>query len=141
MSEGLERFVAAQDAVWPRPLTEVRAGRKDSHWMWFVWPQLRGLGLSPMAHRYGIADTAEAAAYLAHPVLGPRLREISRVMLAQRARPAAEVLGHVDALKLRSSMTLFAQVSGADPVFAAVLAAFFAGVACEKTVAMLAVAG
>ncbi|WP_225028896.1 DUF1810 domain-containing protein [Xinfangfangia pollutisoli] len=136
-TEGLERFTIAQAAIWPGPLAEIRTGRKTGHWMWFVWPQLRGLGLSPAAQRYGIAGRAEAAAYLAHPVLGPRLAEISRVMLAHRAKPAAEILGPIDAQKLQSSMTLFASVPGADPIFAQLLATFFDRGPCERTRAML----
>ena len=136
-TEGLERFAIAQAAVWPGPLAEIRAGRKTGHWMWFIWPQLRGLGLSPAAQHYGIAGRAEAAAYLAHPLLGPRLVEISRVMLAHRAKPAGEILGPIDVQKLRSALTLFALVPGADPVFAQLLAVFFDGKPCERTRSML----
>ncbi len=123
----LERFVMAQQAIWPQPLVEIRDGAKRSHWIWFVWPQLRGLGRSEMARRYGIEDAAEARGYLAHPVLGPRLLEISHAMLGHRGRSAEEILGRIDAIKLRSSATLFAAQPGANPVFAALLDAFCDG--------------
>jgi uncharacterized protein (DUF1810 family) len=141
VTAGLERFLTAQDGTWPRAVAEVQAGRKRSHWMWFIWPQLRGLGLSDMAQRYGLSGRDEAAAYLADPVLGPRLVQISRVMLAHRGKPAAEVLGPVDALKLRSSMTLFAAVAKGEPVFDTVLRTFFDGQPCEKTIALLRASG
>lgn len=141
MTEGLERYLAAQDGIYPRAVAEVQAGRKRSHWMWYIWPQLRGLGLSDTAQRYGIGGAAEAAAYLAHPVLGPRLSAISRVMLAHRGKPAAEVLGPVDAQKLRSSMTLFAAVAKGEPVFDTALRTFFDGQPCEKTIALLRASG
>ena len=131
----LERFVTAQARVWPGPLDEIRAGQKVSHWMWFVFPQLAALGRSATAKFYGLADVAEAAVYLGHPLLGPRLEEISAAMLAHRGRPAEAILGPVDALKLRSSMTLFDRVPGASPVFAAVLDGFFAGRRCPTTLA------
>jgi uncharacterized protein (DUF1810 family) len=113
----LERFVRAQDAdgVYQRALAELRAGRKRSHWMWFVFPQLAGLGHSQMAQRYAIASLAEAKRYLAHPVLGPRLRECAQALLDLHGAPsAAEILGEIDALKLRSSMTLFSRAA-AEP--------------------------
>ena len=109
----LERFVAAQDPVWPDVVDELRAGRKRSHWMWFVFPQIAGLGHSAMARTYAIASAAEARGYLAHPVLGPRLIEATETVT--RAHGSAEtILGGIDAVKLRSSMTLFARVA-ADP--------------------------
>lgn len=101
----LRRFIDAQDRIWPSPVKELRAGRKQTHWMWFVFPQLRGLGRSEMAQFYGIADLAEARAYLADPVLGTRIEEAFHAMLMND--DAQDVLGHVDALKLRSSATLF----------------------------------
>jgi uncharacterized protein (DUF1810 family) len=125
--EGLERFVMAQDGSWDRALAELRRGRKESHWMWWIFPQLAALGRSGTAKTYGIADLAEAQAYLAHPVLGPRLAEAARAMLGNAGQPAEAVLGGVDAMKLRSSMTLFAAVPGADPVFREVLEAFHGG--------------
>jgi uncharacterized protein (DUF1810 family) len=128
----LARFVAAQDAhgTYDDALAELRAGAKTSHWMWFVFPQIAGLGRSPTAQRYAIADLDEARAYLAHPVLGPRLRESAQAMLAHAGSLSAfDVLGGIDAMKLRSSATLFARAAAADdePLFAAILAAFFDG--------------
>ena len=126
-SPDLERFVAAQAPVYPQALAELKLGRKASHWMWFVFPQLAGLGRSPTARFYGIASADEARAYLAHPLLGPRLRECSEALLAHRGRSAESILGPVDALKLRSSMTLFeAAVEEAGP-FARVLETFYDG--------------
>ena len=101
----LERFVAAQEGVYDRALEELREGRKRSHWMWFVFPQIAGLGRSETARRYAIRDRGEAAAYLAHPVLGPRLVGAARAMLAHRGRAPEAILGPVDAMKLRSSAT------------------------------------
>lgn len=132
----LDRFMTAQDRIWPTPLTEIRAGRKESHWMWFVWPQLRGLGRSATAERYGIADMAEAQAYLAHEVLGTRLWDISRAMLKHVGRPAEDVLGHVDAMKLRSSATLFLAAGGGD-VFTALLDGFYGDKPCPRTLDLL----
>jgi uncharacterized protein (DUF1810 family) len=134
---GLERFVEAQASVYEAARREISAGRKRSHWMWFVFPQLAALGRSPTAKFYGIADAAEAAAYLAHPVLGPRLVEMAGLMLRHRGQAAEAVLGAVDAMKLRSSMTLFSRVPGADPVFREVLAGFFQGEDCVLTLAAL----
>ncbi len=134
---GIERFVAAQEGTWATALEELRRGRKESHWMWWIFPQLRALGRSGTAKAYGIADLREAEAYLAHPVLGPRLVEASRAMLGNAARDAAEVLGTVDAMKLRSCATLFAAVPGADPVFGEVLEAFYGGQGDLRTLAEL----
>ena len=131
MAEGLERFVAAQTDVYPHALAELRAGHKASHWMWFVFPQIAGLGTSPTARFYAIRDLAEARAYLAHPLLGLRLLEVTEAMLAQAGAETAEaVLGPIDALKLASSMTLFeAAAADADEArpFARCLDAFFGG--------------
>ena len=132
----LERFTDAQERVWPVPLEEIQRGRKDSHWMWFVFPQLKGLGRSATALHYGIAGRAEAEAYLAHPVLGTRLVEISRAMLSHADTAPETILGPVDALKLRSSATLFEAVGG-DPVFAQMIEAFFDRQRCEKTLDLL----
>jgi uncharacterized protein (DUF1810 family) len=129
----LERFVTAQDGTYPTALAELRAGRKRSHWMWFVFPQIAGLGSSPTAQRYAIADLAEARAYLAHPVLGPRLVEASRALTSLDATDPVAVLGSIDALKLRSSMTLFAHADPDEPVYAAVLAQYYAGAEDEAT--------
>ena len=122
----LARFVSAQATTYDRALSELRNGRKTSHWMWFVFPQLKGLGHSSTAQHYGITGLAEARAYLAHPVLGARLRESAAVVAA--APPGAEdIVGSVDAMKLRSSMTLFARAAPDEPVFQAVLDQHFAG--------------
>ena len=126
---GLQRFVAAQAPVLDAVRRELRAGRKESHWMWFVFPQLRGLGSSEMARHYGIGDLAEAQAYLAHPVLGPRLLECTGLVNAVAGHSARAIFGEVDALKFRSCMTLFVQ-AGNDPeraVFRTALDRFFGG--------------
>lgn len=132
----LDRFIEAQRDSYATALSEIEAGQKRSHWMWYIWPQLRGLGHSPMAQHYGIADAAEARAYLAHPTLGPRLVEISRAMLAHRGRAPEDILGGIDALKLRSSATLFAAQPGADPVFGEILETFYDG-PDDRTLALL----
>jgi len=123
----LDRFVSAQDqgGTYARARAELRQGRKVSHWMWFVFPQIEGLGRSPTAQRYAIASLAEARAYLEHPLLGARLRECAAALLAVEGRSAAEILGGVDALKLRSSMTLFSRADPAEPLFGAVLERFY----------------
>ena len=133
----LQRFLDAQATDYAPALAEMRAGRKRSHWMWYIFPQVQGLGYSEMAHRYGIAGAAEAAAYLAHPVLGTRLVEIAQVLLGLASHNATAVMGSPDDLKLRSSMTLFAQVPGADGVFQAVLDKFFGGQPDTKTLQLL----
>lgn len=125
--DGLQRFLDAQAPVWDEVRAELRAGRKQSHWMWFVFPQLRGLGHSSMAQHYGIADRAEALAYVQHPLLGARLREGLALLLAHPDMSAEDILGGIDAMKLRSCATLFAAVAPQEPVFARVLAQFFAG--------------
>ena len=124
----LQRFVAAQDEArtYEQAVAELRAGHKRSHWMWFVFPQLRGLGHSSIAQHYGITGLAEARAYLAHPVLGARLRE-SAAVVAATPTGAEDIFGSVDAMKLRSSMTLFARAASDEPVFQAVLDQHFAG--------------
>lgn len=124
MDGTLDRFVEAQDGVYDRALAELRAGRKASHWMWFVFPQIAGLGRSAMAQRYAITSLDEARAYLAHPVLGPRLVECARVLTELAGTSAEAVFGGIDAIKLRSSMTLFAH---AAPGFRAVLDRYFDG--------------
>jgi uncharacterized protein (DUF1810 family) len=132
----LERFVSAQSGSYERALAELRRGRKTSHWMWYVFPQVAGLGHSPMAQRYAIASVAEARAYLAHPVLGPRLRECAAVVAA--APPGAEaIFGGIDTLKLRSSMTLFRRAAPDEPVFQDVLDRHFAGAPDPMTEAIL----
>lgn len=132
----LARFIAAQDGVWPQALTELRDGRKTSHWMWFVFPQIEGLGASPMARRYAIGSLAEARAYLAHPLLGPRLHE-AVAALAAHDQSAEAMLGAIDAIKLRSSLTLF-EAAAADPApFAALLDRLYDGVRDPATLARL----
>jgi uncharacterized protein (DUF1810 family) len=123
----LSRFVVAQEGIYPQALAELRRGRKQSHWMWFVFPQIAGLGRSAMAQRYAIADLAEAQAYLAHPLLGPRLRECTWAMLTHSSMSAHAILGNIDAVKLRSSMTLFEAAGGDAALFGACLDAFFDG--------------
>lgn len=134
---GLERFVAAQEPVIGRVLSELAAGEKRSHWMWFVFPQLRGLGSSVMADRYGLEGAAEARDYDAHPLLGPRLRECAGLVLDHRARSAERIMGPVDALKLRSCATLFREVASAPGPFAEIIDVFYAGQPCVATLAML----
>jgi len=123
---GLQRFVDAQDRVYRQVCAELAAGRKSSHWMWFVFPQLKGLGRSATAQRFGIASKAEAQAYWAHPVLGPRLAQCTELALAVEGRSAHEIFGPPDDLKFRSCMTLFAQATG-EPVFARALERYFEG--------------
>jgi uncharacterized protein (DUF1810 family) len=122
----LQRFVDAQAGVYDRALGELRAGRKTGHWMWFVFPQIAGLGHSPMAQRYAIGSIGEARAYLDHPMLGARLRESSEALLPHAGTSPERILGGIDAMKLRSSMTLFDRAQPGD-VFGRVLAAFYDG--------------
>lgn len=135
----LQRFVDAQNAggTYAVALAELRRGRKESHWMWFVFPQVAGLGRSPTAQHYAISGLEEARAYRAHPVLGPRLVECCRALLDHPEADAAAVLGPVDAVKLRSSMTLFARADPDEPVFRDVLVAYFAGAEDEETLRRL----
>ena len=138
----LGRFVAAQErgGTYERAVAELRAGAKVSHWMWFVFPQVAGLGQSAMAREFAISSVPEARAYLAHPVLGPRLRECARVVAETEGRTAERIFGPVDAMKLRSSMTLFEAADTAEAgqnLFAAVLAKYFGGVPDEATLARL----
>ena len=135
----LERFVAAQDAdgTYLSALDELRAGFKSSHWMWFVFPQIAGLGHSPTSRRYAISSLAEAAAYLEHPVLGPRLREAAGILASLKGRSADQIFGGVDAMKLRSSMTLFDRAAPEEPLFARVLTRYFDGIPDHATDARL----
>lgn len=137
--DALGRFVAAQAGVWQQVVAELGAGRKTSHWMWFVFPQLRGLGSSEMAQRYGIASLAEATAYRAHPLLGPRLLHCTQLVLAVGGgRSAHAIFGAPDDLKFRSCMTLFAAAAGPDDApFRAALQRFFGGVADDATLGLL----
>ena len=135
----LERFVAAQGGggTHDRALAELRAGRKQSHWIWFVFPQIEGLGRSPTARAYAISSLSEARAYLGHPVLGPRLRESADALLGLDSGDAEAVMGTVDAVKLRSSITLFARADPDDDRFPAVLRKFYGGEEDEATLARL----
>ena len=136
MADDLDRFVAAQADSYAEALAELRRGRKLGHWMWWVFPQLAGLGLSATSRRFAIADAAEARAYLAHPLLGPRLAEATAAVVA--ATGTAEViLGSIDAMKLRSSLTLFAVVADDAAPFDTALARFFNGERDERTLALL----
>lgn len=136
-SHDLQRFVDAQQPLYARVLAELRAAHKQSHWMWFVFPQIAGLGRSAMAQRYAIASREEALAYLQHPLLGPRLEECAHALLQHTDRTARQMLGSPDDLKLRSSMTLFATVAPERIVFQQVLDAFYAGEADRETLIRL----
>jgi uncharacterized protein (DUF1810 family) len=139
VTHDLDRFVDAQDShgTYEQALSELRAGSKRSHWMWFVFPQLAGLGRSAMAQAYAISDLAEARAYLEHPVLGPRLVTAAESVLTHRDRTAEQILGSIDAIKLRSSMTLFAHADAGQTVFRSVLNQFFDGEDDPATMARL----
>jgi uncharacterized protein (DUF1810 family) len=135
----LRRFVAAQATTYAAALAELRAGRKKSHWMWFVFPQMRGLGSSPMAEIYGVGSLEEARAYLAHPLLGARLRESVAAVVSHRARPLAEIFGSPDDMKFRSSMTLFARAAeSSEPIFQQAIACCCGGEADLRTLALIA---
>ena len=133
----LDRFLAAQQGVYTDALAEIRDGRKRSHWMWFVFPQIAGLGSSPTARAYALSGLDEARAYLAHPVLGPRLQECAELVAAVQGRTAAEIFGYPDDLKLRSSMTLFARAAEGTSVFTEVLERYFDGEPDPRTVDLL----
>jgi uncharacterized protein (DUF1810 family) len=135
----LDRFVSAQSTTYDQALAELRTGRKTGHWIWFVLPQLRGLGKSSMSEHYGIANRAEAHAYLTHPLLGPRLAECVRATLAHSGETAADLLGEVDALKYRSCLTLFEAVGEGEPhdLFVKALSQFYGGQGDPATLALL----
>jgi len=137
MEQDLDRFVAAQDGVYPQALAELQHGAKRSHWMWFIFPQIAGLGQSAMARTYAITGADEAGAYLAHPVLGPRLIEVTQTVTAAPGSAEA-ILGGIDAVKLRSSMTLFAAVADDPLPFRAALDRFFGGEDDQATLDLLA---
>jgi uncharacterized protein (DUF1810 family) len=139
----LGRFVTAQDqgGTYEAAVAELRSGRKRSHWMWFVFPQVAGLGQSPISRRYAVSSLAEAHAYLAHEVLGPRLVECARIVANLKAPSAEDIFGGIDAMKLRSSMTLFARADPTNPVFGEVLDAYFGGQPDEATDRLLAAHG
>ena len=131
----LQRFVAAQDSggTYQRAAAELRNGRKASHWMWFIFPQIAGLGYSPAARTYAISGLEEARAYLAHPVLGARLIECASIVAGVSGRTAEQIFGEVDALKLRSSMTLFMHSAPGEPVFRQILDQYFGGLPDSAT--------
>ena len=133
----LARFVEAQDPVFPRVLEELRAGAKRSHWMWFVFPQIAGLGSSPMAVRFAIVTLDEAKAYLAHPILGPRLTTATDFVNAVEGRSALQILGSPDDMKFRSSMTLFARADPLQRAFEAALDKYFGSMPDPATIARL----
>lgn len=145
MQHDLSRFLTVQDAenflpgetVWEGALRELRGGRKESHWMWFIFPQMKGLGHSFMAEHYGISGLAEAQAYAAHPVLGVRLRELAAALLALPEQSPEAVFGWTDAMKLRSSMTLFAHAAPEEPLFRQVLEKYYGGAEDDRTLTLL----
>jgi len=134
----LQRFLDAQAPIYESVLVELQAGRKESHWMWFVFPQLAGLGRSAISQRYAIGSLDEARAYLAHPVLGARLRECAGLLLTSGGRSAKDIMGPIDALKLRSSMTLFHRAVPAETLFVQVLERFYGGIPDAATDSLLA---
>lgn len=134
----LDRFVAIQTATYETALAELRRGQKSGHWMWFIFPQIAGLGRSDMAAAYAIADLAEARAYLAHPVLGPRLREVVAAINALPGGDAHAVFGSPDDLKLRSCLTLFQAAAPEEPAFGEALAKYFDGAPDQRTLERLA---
>jgi uncharacterized protein (DUF1810 family) len=137
---GLERFVEAQDdaAIYARALAELRNGRKQGHWIWFVFPQIAGLGSSPISQAYAIRSLDEARAYLSHPTLGPRLRESTEALLASDpALSAEQILGSIDAIKVRSSITLFTKADPSEPLFSRILTRFYAADPDAATIRLL----
>ena len=140
MQYDFDRFVTAQDAVYETALVELKAGRKETHWMWYIFPQIEGLGHSQTSAFYAISGKAEAKAYLAHPVLGPRLVECTKAALAHASKGAPALFGHPDDLKFQSSLSLFSRAKPCDPIFEDALNAFFGGVACQPTLETLRIA-
>lgn len=135
--DDLQRFVEAQEPVYGRVLAELRAGAKRSHWIWFIFPQLKQLGRSAKAQHFGIASLAEAEAYWRHPVLGPRLRDCTELVVSLEGKTALQVLGWPDDVKFRSSMTLFEQAAPEEPVFGQAIERYFRGLRDEKTIELL----
>jgi uncharacterized protein (DUF1810 family) len=133
----LAEFLTAQDAVYDDVRRELGVGRKETHWIWFIFPQLAGLGLSSMSQKFGLSSKADALTYLDHSVLGPRLRECTELMLRLSNRPIDQILGYPDDLKFRSSMTLFAAAAPEDPIFQAALEKFFGGKHDPLTIKLL----
>ncbi|WP_316808163.1 DUF1810 domain-containing protein [Pedobacter agri] len=132
--KSLERFITAQHDSYEQALSEIKGGRKTSHWMWYIFPQIKGLGHSDTAKYYALQNTLEAENYLNHPVLGKRLIEISSTLLKHQGKTANEIFGYPDDLKLHSSMTLFSLLPNSDPVFDNVLLAYFNGIGDQKTI-------
>jgi len=137
MAYHLDRFIDAQQTVYEQALAEIRGGRKQSHWMWFVFPQFDGLGFSETSRRYAVKSLDEATAYLAHPVLGPRLLECAEAVLGLDGRSAADIFGSPDDMKLHSSATLFAHVSPDGSVFHRLLDKYFQGLPDETTISLV----
>ena len=133
----LSRFVEAQKGDYDQAVAELRRGRKTGHWIWYVFPQIAGLGMSPTSQRYAISSLDEARAYLQHPILGPRLVEVASVILGNTDSTAVQIFGELDAMKLRSSMTLFQQAEPEEPVFGRVLDRFFEGIPDAETMRRL----
>ncbi|MEO6731909.1 MAG: DUF1810 domain-containing protein [Ferruginibacter sp.] len=133
----MKRFIDAQETKYPLALAEIKSGRKQSHWMWYIFPQIQGLGLSDMSKRYAIKDLSEAEAFLEHPLLGSRLIEICTALLALPGNDAYAIFGSPDNAKLKSSMTLFSLVNNTDPVFQQVLDKFFKGVKDLQTIQII----
>jgi uncharacterized protein (DUF1810 family) len=133
----LERFITVQKSAYQLALRELNEGKKQSHWMWYIFPQIQGLGYTEISKKYGIEDLNEATAYLQHRTLGPRLILMSNILLGLETNDAHKILGSPDDLKLKSSMTLFSQVPGADPVFEKVLQKFYNGLRDHITLKIL----
>ena len=133
----LQRFVDAQQPVYAAVLSELRSGRKRSHWMWFIFPQVAGLGHSATSRTFAVSSLAEAGAYLAHPTLGPRLRECAALVGSIEGRSIEQIFGHPDDLKFHSSMTLFARAAPQEPIFASCLQKYFSGQPDARTLALL----
>jgi len=138
VADDLDRFLTAQQGVYAGVLDELRRGRKSGHWIWFIFPQVAGLGRSDVSRYYSVADLDEARAYLGHAVLGARLRECTAIVLSTAERSAVDIFGSLDAMKFRSSMTLFHRASPDEPLFSDVLLRFFDAVADAATDARLA---
>ncbi len=135
-----DRFLTAQEGIYETALAELQAGRKESHWMWYIFPQIEGLGLSQTSAFYALSGKDEAQAYLAHPVLGPRVVACTKAALAHASKGAGALFGEPDDLKFQSSISLFSRAKPCDPVFEAALQAFYGGVACQPTLKTLRIA-
>ncbi len=133
----LRRFVLAQEATYETALAEIRSGKKVSHWMWYIFPQLKGLGYSAMSQKYGISGLEEAQAYLEHPILDPRLITISEAVLQIKGKTALDIFGSIDEMKLKSCATLFAHVPDSNPVFNQIVSKYFAGIYDQATLKLL----